>query len=169
MLTYETIRRFVGEERTTQNLVALPDDFFAKVKDYLQHKVQIADSKEDAWELASAKRVLQDLLDIRERKLLTLALYTIRSGTEPGNMAQEEKEFFNRIIASLRDFQESRKLVIEGKQERTETLALLEDVPEFVGTDLKTYGPYKKSDITTIPEDVAKVLIQREAAKKMQV
>jgi len=169
MLTYETIRRIVGEERTTQKLVGLPEDFFAKVTEYLKNKARIADSKEDAWELASAKRALQDLLDLRERKILNLALYTIRSGTEPVNTMPEEREFFNKIIANLRDFQESRKQILEGKEERTENIALLEDVPEFVGTNLKTYGPYKKGDITTLPDDVSKVLIEKGAAKKMQI
>jgi len=169
MLTYETIRRIVGEERTAQKLVPLPSDFFTKVKEYLQHKAQITGSKEDAWELASAKRVLQDLLDMRERKILTLALYSTRSGTEPENMLQEERDFFNRIVASLREFQDERKRVLEGREERMENVAILEDVPEFVGTDLKTYGPFKRGDVTTLPEYVVRVLVEKNAAKKMQI
>jgi len=169
MLTYETIRRIVGEERTTQKLVGLPNDFFAKVTEYLKNKAKIADSKEDAWELASAKRALQDLLDMRERKLMNLALYSIRSGTEPENMMQEERDFFIKTVENLRNFQDSRKQILEGKEERTDNIAMLEDVPEFVGTNLKTYGPFKKGDITTLSEDVTKVLIEKGAAKKMQI
>ena len=169
MLTYETIRRIVGEDRTMQKLVALPDDFFSKVREYLKRKAQISGSKEDAWELASAKRALQDLLDVREKKILNLALYSIRSGTEPENMMPEERDFFTKVMANIRDFQESRKQVLEGKEERTNNIAVLEDVPEFVGTDLKTYGPFKQGDITTLPEDVSKVLIERGTAKSMKI
>ncbi len=169
MLTYEAIRRIVGEERTTQKLVALPDDFFNRIKEYLSHKAKIADTKEDAWELASAKRVLQDLLDMRERKILNLAVYSLRSGTEPENMTPEEKELFNAVSTNIKEFQEKRKLVLEGREERTENIALLEDVPEFMGTNLKKYGPFKKGEIVTLPEDVSKVLEEKGAAKRMKI
>jgi len=169
MLTYEAIRKIVVEERASQKLVALPDDFFSKVNEYLKRKQQIADTKEDSWELASAKRVLQDLLEIRERKILNLALYSIRSGTDPKNMIPEEREFFEKISAHMKEFQSSKKGLIEGRTEKTESLAFLEDVPAFVGTDMQTYGPFKKGDVATLPESAAKILVDKNAARLMRI
>lgn len=31
-------------------------------------------------------------------------------------------------------------------------VTILKDIPSFVGIDRKTYGPFKKGDVTIIPE-----------------
>ncbi len=168
MLTYETLRKIFTEERSTNKLVKLPENFFKDVKDYLDKKSKLQ-SKEDKWELDSAKGTLEDLLEIRERKILTLAMYSARSGIVPENLTPEEKNFFDNIIKIIKDFQKQRKKALEEKPEKMVAIAVLEDIPEFVGTDLKSYGPFKKGDIATIPEDSAKLFVQKGMAKEINI
>ena len=169
MLTYEVIRRIMTDEKNATKLTALPEDFFKKAKAYLDNKAQISGSKEDAWELDSAKRLLQDLLEIRERKVITLALFFVRSGVTSENMTPEEEVFFDSIVNNIKQFQAERKKVLEGEPEKRGFVAVLEDVPSFVGTDLKNYGPFKKGDVATLPEDNAKLLLEKNLARRIEV
>lgn len=167
MLTYETIRRIVTDEKNATKLTPLPEDFFKKAKAYLDNKAKISDSKEDTWELESVKRLLQDLFEIRERKVMTLALYFVRSGVTSEHMIPEEKKFFDSVVSNIKQFQVERKGVLEGEQEKKELVAVLEDIPGFVGTNMKNYGPFKKGDVITLPEDNVRLLIEKNLARKI--
>ncbi len=169
MLTYETISRIVAQERESKILVNLPEEFFEDAKLYIENKSKVSGGKEDAWELDNAKRMLQDLMEIRERKILTLSLHFVRSGVSPNNMVREEVDFFNSVVAALKKFQVEKKLMIDGKPENRWTVAMLADVPEFLDTKLRKHGPYSKGDIATVPEEHAKLLVEKGMARKLEI
>jgi DNA replication factor GINS len=163
------MRKIVTEEKNTTNLVSLPDNFFKDVKVYLTRKTELSVDKEDKWELESARRLLQDLFEIRERKILNLALYYVRSGVMPENMVHEEREFFNIVVSQIKDFQAKRKEMFEKEVVKKDVVAILDILPEFVGSDLKNYGPFKQGDIVTLPKDNANLLIEKGVAKRIEV
>jgi len=167
MLTYEAIRKLAMEEKAASKLNKLPEDFFEKVKLYLHKKEKIAGNKEDRWELDSAKRWLQDLLSIREQKLLMIASAFVSSGVMPGEFTSEEKEFFDGLVEHIKEFRARKKEVLEGEKEDLEAVALLQEVPKFVGVNMRNYGPFKKGDVANIPEGNAKLLVEKHAAKKI--
>jgi len=41
---------------------------------------------------------------------------------------------------------------------------ILQDVPSFVGVDMKIYGPYKAEDVVLLPEQNVEALIKRGVA-----
>ena len=151
------------DEKNNNKLTELPDNFFQQVMKYLENKSKIK-GKEESWEFEPAKRLLQDILEIRERKLSSLALYHVRSGILPGKLMPEEQVFFDEIVKSTKAFQETMKEVLMGSSPKMKVVALLEDTPEFVCIDMKNYGPFKKGDITTIPEENAKLLLEKGIA-----
>ncbi len=167
MLTYEALRKMMADEKKAKKLLDLPEDFFHEAKAYLENKAKFAKDKEDAWELDSSRRALQDLLEIREGKLLNVALFNVRSGESPGSITREEKEFFDRVVAEIRSFQEKQKGIFEGRKEPMKTVAFLDDLPRFVGTDMKNYGPFQKGDVATIPEANAGLLTGKGIAKQV--
>ncbi len=169
MLTYDTLSRIVEQERNAKTLTRLPDEFFEDAKLYIESKSKVSGGKEDAWELDNAKRLLQDLLEIRERKVLTLALHFVRSGVSPNNMVGEELEFFNSVVSALKDFQSRKRLMVDGKPESRWLLAMLADVPEFLDLKLRKYGPYRQGDIATVPEENARLLVESGKAKRMEI
>ena len=156
------------DEKAAPKLTKLPQDFFESVRVYLEKKEKIAQSKEDRWELESARRWLQDLLDMRERKLLMIAPAFVKSGIMPGDVTNEEKEFFDRLIEQIKEFHSRKKEMLEGQKEKLATIALLQDIPEFIGVDMHNYGPYKTGDVANIPESNARVLIEKQAAKTIK-
>jgi len=42
-----------------------------------------------------------------------------------------------------------------------ERVRVLDDVPEFMGVDLESYGPFEEGDVVTVPEDNADVLVEQ--------
>lgn len=169
MLTYEAISRIVAQERETKTLVKLPEEFFEDAKLYIEGKSKVSGGKEDTWELDNAKRLLQDLLEIRERKILTLSLYFVRSGVSPNNMVEEEVGFFDSVVAALKEFQTKKKLMVDGKPESRWVIATLADIPEFLDVKLRKYGPYNKGDVATVPEEHARLLVEKGMARKLDV
>ncbi len=167
MLTYETLRRMMTDEKNSKKLLNLPENFFEEVKVYLENKAKFADTKEDVWELDSSRRTLEDLFEIREGKLIELALFHVRSGINPGSLTREEKEFFDNIVNRIKEFQGRRREMFEGKKEKMQAVAFLESLPQFVGVDMKNYGPFERGDMATIPEANAKLLVERGIVKQI--
>ena len=165
MLTFETLSRIAREEKASANLTKLPEGFFGAAASYLSKKGQASEGKEDAWELDNARMVLGDLEKAREKKLFLAALNFADTGVEPQNMAPEEREFFEGAVSLVATFRSGKK---RSEAESSHGLIFLEDVPQFVGTDLKEYGPFKGGDEAELPEDLSRVLVERGAARPKQ-
>lgn len=156
MLTYERLRSVTEEERTSTGLVSLPPDFFSQAAAYVKSKEKLAN---DSWELDAAKRLFSDLKEIRERKLLTSALYAVRAGVALVNVTPEEQPFVDALIKVIRDFHESKPQGIE----------FLQDVPAFVGLDLKPLGPFKKGEKIKLPSELMALLVKKKAARTIDL
>ncbi|MFB6204239.1 MAG: hypothetical protein ABEJ75_01200 [Candidatus Nanohaloarchaea archaeon] len=48
-----------------------------------------------------------------------------------------------------------------------EVVKIVTEVPEFMGTDLETYGPFDEGDRAEIPEENAEILVNRGNAEKL--
>ncbi len=167
MITYDAIRKVMMDERNSTKLTELPENFFAEVMAYLESKAKLRQNKEDAWEFESAKRLVQDILEIREKKVVNLALYHVRSGISPGKLTNEEKELFDSVVESAKTFQKRMKETLSGRREKLVLIAMLDDVPEFMGTDMKSHGPFKKGDMVTLPEETAEFLISKGLGQRV--
>ncbi|HJW97110.1 MAG TPA: hypothetical protein VJ485_03020 [archaeon] len=165
MLTFETLSRIAREEKSSAGLTKLPEDFFEAVGNYLSKKSRASEGKDDAWELENAKMVLGDIMKVRERKIMASALAFMDSGMEPLNLDPQEKAFFDQAASMIMQFRSDKRKFLEPGQERKSMVTFVEDVPEFVGTDLKNYGPFGKGDIANLPEDVALLLAEKGAAR----
>ncbi len=171
-ITFEFIRKIQREEMTEPKLSKIPEDFYQKAKNYLEQKKKIAEKKEDklaSRELKNVERLLEDIFNRRETKMLNHALITVRTDIPAQNLIGDEKEFFESAVNMLRT-QRERVLNLLFKKTKLKQdfkkIKFNEDVEEFVGIDLKKYGPFKKGDITDIPNDNANLLIKMNKAKR---
>jgi len=163
MLTYESIRKIIDEEKASPNLTKIPEDFFTQAKAYLTKKSTV---DKDDWRLESAKRRMQDIVDVREKKIVNLALYSARSGVKSDNLTVDEQEFFNKLLDLIKSFRESVESVIQTKED---LVAFKQDFEEFVGIDMKNYGPYKAGDVATMPKQNAELLVNKGIAEKIEM
>ena len=170
-ITFEFIRKIQREEMSEPKLSKIPEDFYQKAKNYLEQKKKIAEKKEDkltSREIKNVERLLEDIFNRRETKMLNHALITVRTNLPPQNLIEDEKEFFESTVNMLRT-QRERVLSLLFKKTKlkqdTEKIEFKNDVEEFVGIDLNKYGPFKKGDVANIPKDNAKLLIKMKKAK----
>lgn len=167
MLTFETLSRIAREEKASPSLTRLPEDFFEGVSSYIYKKMQVNEGKEDAWELENAKMVLSDIMKIRERKIILSALSFADTGAEPSHITAEEKSLFDQAASMIMQFRTGRKKVLEPVHEKKSMITFIEDVPQFVGSDMGNYGPFTKGDIANLPEDVTMILVEKGAARPL--
>jgi len=171
-ITFEFIRKIQREEMSEPKLSKIPEDFYQKAKNYLEQKKVIAEKKEEKLterEIKNVERIMEDIFNRRETKMLNHALITVRTNLPPQNLIEDEKEFFESAVNMLRTQRERvLSLLFKKTKEITglEKVEFKDDVEEFVGIDLNKYGPFKKGDVANIPKDNAKLLIKMKKVKK---
>jgi DNA replication initiation complex subunit (GINS family) len=168
MITYETLRKIERDERVEKKLAQLPERFLIEVLEYLKKKEAMAREKGDRWELQTAKQRFQNIMELRERKIVNFTLSFVRSGALPENMAPEERELFDSVVKQVKDFHGKREKAMTGERASFRTVAFLQQLPRFVGIDMGYYGPYQQGDIATVPADNAMVLVEKGAAELVE-
>jgi DNA replication initiation complex subunit (GINS family) len=175
-ITYEYIRRIQREEQYEPKLSKLSDDFYDKAKKYLEQKKNLAKKKGDRSteiELENTKRVLEDIFNRRETKILNQAVFSTRTGIPPQNLTKIEEKFFRQLVDLLKYQREKTLNIFTEKTKKKEKVKIqkvkfTQDIAEFVGTDLKKYGPFKEGEEAEIPLENAKLMIKLENAKKVE-
>jgi DNA replication factor GINS len=164
MITFETLRKILQEETDNKKLSQLPENFFEEVREYLGNKEELSRER-GKYEFQTARMRFSSIVEARERKLLGFALSYARSGAFPEHMLPEERELVEKVAALIRDFRERRDSRMSKKSQAFSVVAFIEELPQFVGIDLSIYGPYRKGDIASIPEENARLLAEKGAAE----
>ncbi len=170
-ITFEYIREAQRAEQKSQQLNKLPEDFFEKVKEYIRQKRENAKKNEDALlEIKNIERIVEDIYNRRESKIVSLAVLSVRTGLIPANMLVHEEELFEQITRALRKSRIFLDSLMEKplrKQAEYIRVEFLDDIEEFIGIDLKKFGPYNKGDKALIPKDNADLFVKAGKAKKV--
>lgn len=172
-ITFDLIRRIQREEQRSPKLSKIPENFYDAAMSYINQKKNIGEKEDrkNILEVKSIERLIEDIFDRRERKIVTAAVNSARTNIQPENMIEEEKDFFDLVAASIRQRRELklRTMFVVEKGEKDGLLVFKDDVPEFVGSDMKNYGPFKKGDIAKLPEENAKILVERGVVEQFKV
>ena len=84
-------------------------------------------------------------------------------------MARQEKDTFKKIFRILEDYAALSDSLFGEKEKRESelvTVAILKDVPTFVGTDMKEYGPFSEGQKVDLPTKIARMFISRKIAEE---
>ena len=175
-ITFEYIRKVQREEQYEVKLSKIPDDFYEKTKKYLEQKQKLAKKKGDRlseMELINIQRILEDVYNRRETKILNKAILAIRTGIPVENLTKNEEKFFRQLVELLR-FHRQKTLNIltkktkEKKEPKLEKLKFTQDIPAFMGPDLKKYGPFKLGEEGEIPIENAELMVKTGNAQKVE-
>lgn len=243
VITYETLFEMLRLEKNREELQKLEPSFFNDVHSYLNDKrnmfesqqsqsmLFVADEKEmTRLELENLKKILKDLYDRREKKIVRIALNKARTGlsvVNTSNMLPSEKMMFNTINNTLHEFRKNilfklacgdipdidslPKQVLsklnctsesdllssdsvsqdeddtgglhfktpeEPKELKTnqnlsnstadlKKVRFLTPIGEIVGPDLKIYGPYDEGSAISLPDTLARVLVEKKQAEEI--
>jgi DNA replication initiation complex subunit (GINS family) len=194
IITYETVRNAHRAEKE-EELQKLPDGFFESVRNWFKVKEKLKDTT-SLLEVENAKKLLEDVINRRQKKIVLAALSTMRGQLPPSGLNDEERKFFDDIVNTLKSFkndmnekfrsfddiaeekvEEAKKSIEEMKPVEVENIVVrpngkilvkvLIDLPKFSGVDMQSYGPLRTGDIITLPDEVAKLLITRKAAENI--
>ena len=119
-ITYETLFDLLMRERNRDELQELPGTFFTDVVDYILEKRKILDDNQSQSELFSdverektekqlqnIKRILNELYDRREKKIIHLALNKSRTQSniiDTSTLLKEEKELYDFLVYVLNKY-----------------------------------------------------------------
>ncbi|MEM2130240.1 MAG: hypothetical protein QXZ70_06550 [Candidatus Bathyarchaeia archaeon] len=122
----------------------------------------------------NVKRMAEELVRLRYEKMVR----TISMGEliPTSTISEEEETIYKNISAQIDSFQTFVKNLLLGRiQQETKkpsfgqvVVRFLQEIPEIVGADMKTYGPFKPEDVASIPKENAKALIKRGIAMEVE-
>jgi DNA replication initiation complex subunit (GINS family) len=199
IITYESLYELLRNEKYKQEIQPLEKDFYEKVVRYLRDKKaaleahKMKDSifapesvKRTKRQLENVQKILKDLYDRREGKIIQLAMMHSRTGERVEDKSiflPEELKLYGETKANLDYFRsnivdkilngEKPKLEDKPKSIKTEeeapqqslTIRFIEAVPKFMAEDLNEYGPYEPEQVSRMPYKSAQVLIKRKRAE----
>ena len=197
-ITLETLYDFLRKEKKAEDLQQLEETFYFDVITYLREKKAMLEMKEESdnifasgekeklqYELRSIKRILKQLYEKREKKIIDIALNRSRTGSDiidTSTMIKEEKKFYEYLLdhldnyrrgvlmqlfkGELPDLSGEREDIVIKKEPiiRSETsdstkIRFIHPTPSFVWKDMKEYGPYEPGDEIQIFPEVAALLM----------
>ncbi|HLD96945.1 MAG TPA: hypothetical protein VI934_01230 [Candidatus Nanoarchaeia archaeon] len=115
-LTYEALFDLVVREKGRDDLQSLHPNFFEELVNYLGEKRSMmnllsAEEKEKAArQLQNINRLIKELYERREKKILSFALARSRAGADivdTSVLLAEEKSFFERMVSQMDLFRDS--------------------------------------------------------------
>ena len=175
---YNELYKAWKSEITSAETQPLPEDFYQRAEAYIvgmeQEDASIDEHTVKGRLLLKEKeivnRLLRELKEVRLRKFLALAQNG--EAITDANLTEEERKLAKGLTQSVEDFSrdETRpKLSVSEEKVELSVLRFLQDIPEIVGTDLRIYGPYKKEDVGSLPNQNAIALVKQGMAKEIEV
>jgi len=176
----EELARVYREEKTSRELVEIPDDFYQSVGQYIS-RLNLELNRSDSIkrellleELRSVVFMVQEIHFTRILKAMSMAV----QGQIPAPLIERERYAFSEIKQSLeRLHSEMVQPAISGKVEVAAPLnitnalsIMLSDFGErIVGADLRSYGPFFKGEIVSLPSANADMMVRHGLARKIAV
>ncbi|MFX1580988.1 MAG: hypothetical protein ACFFCJ_01955 [Promethearchaeota archaeon] len=165
-------------EREAPDLLPLRDSFLQSIRDYVEQVLEQSKDKNTSelqhqifeTELTNLRFMMKNLLRMRVDKILdSLVAQTL----DYDLLTRTERRFADQISRNLRsvlmaaddlfaplDINATSKLVL---------IRFIEEHPQLVGVDLKTYGPFKADDLAALPAENARLIIRKNQAEPIDI
>lgn len=176
-ITYETFRKFQKKEKNNEKLQDLPGDFFRSCVRWLNRKEEEFEENRDSTllhEIDNVKNIVKDIFNRRRKKVLLLALHSVRSKKVSENLLPEEEKFFENIVNELKELERDLlERVLEGEEPGTEggkdRGEAIERTPEENEEAGETEEPAEGRKETEESEVEVKSLDERDGERDVQV
>ncbi len=209
VITFETIYEILRREKSKDDIQKLDDSFFGDVVKYLNEKKDFkldSSKKNDLFssftgddvvvQIQNTKKILKELYDRRERKIIEMALNKARTNSNlisTNSLLGHEKILFESVVSILltyrnnvlfsllsgenpagfsvrfADANKESEFVSSHASAKSvgKLIRFLESVDAFVGSELEEYGPFNANDRAYIPPEIARILIENGKAVEL--
>ena len=175
-LSYERLTTIYRLEKESGSLTRLEPDFYGKLEEFIQEEKKRMLETFQNMDFSAYRRyeslrgLVQEIIAIRTRKVLTYA-YDLDS--EPENLVGWERELFDNVRELVLKYSNRfdsilGRLVPTEDSEKTLShvrVRILKNIPAFIGTDRKEYGPYSEGEEVELPKELADILVLRKLAE----
>lgn len=193
-LTFSDLRKIQKQEKRQEELSDLDDSFLLKVSEYLERK-QGVDEREYRNAKRVLDKIIglrQDKI-VKNAKISVKS--DVKSSKL--NLLPREQEFYREVKDKFNSFSDKIDEVVEQDpsdveemeteeiepepepepedvdesrdvEDGYELVKIVSDVPEFMGTDLESYGPFDEGEEVELPEENADILVNRGSAEKVE-
>ena len=198
LITNEKLYEVLRKEKARSELQDLESNFYNTVKAYIKEKKAIIESQKEKQsifskietentkkQLETSKKILNELFEKREQKIVQLALLCSRTNPEDKSidtLIENEREFYQNLLEILNQNRDSCLIsLIEPEKEvktkdinttqikqQNKLLRIISPIPKFIGLDLKTYGPFDSEEVANLPLKIAEVLINNNRAEEIK-
>ena len=170
------------KEKENRELQVLSRDFYSRLTDYvrsLKEESRMLDRKALKArlmhrEFENVKKLVRELVKLRYKKTLK---ETVAGKVVAGDVLTMEEERLHKAVlplaesykAFLKDILRGRSTSVE-KEEKPKRVLLrfLQEIPAVIGSDMRTYGPFKAEDIATLPIENARIFLEKGIAVEVE-
>lgn len=183
---YDELYEVWKKEKETVEIQKLPKNFYAKIAGYVKKigeegrmlDKQTTKARLLKIEFKSAKHMVEELIRLRYDKALKRSL--AREPMPRGVLTKEEEKLYREVLPLAEAYQAFSKDILRGqlsharshieKKEKPKRIILrfVQEIPEIVGPDMKTYGPFEPEDIAILPSENARTLIKQGIAVEVE-
>lgn len=172
MISYADIQSIYRNEKNIPILQIIPEDFYSQAN-------MLAENLEGEHK-THLTNLLEEIILRRRNKIVLHALRMTDEIIEPTNINPLEESFFKNVSSEITQFKgeimktEPKRgkndVSIDEPKEEAELVSvrIIKPIPEIVGSDAKSYGPFKTDDIVKIPRENADILVKHEAAVEIE-
>lgn len=194
-LTFSELRKTQKQEKRQEELSELGDNFILRVSNYLEMKKDVDDREYKSAKRVFDKII--GLRQEKIVKKAKYAVKSDSGGGSELALLPREKELFLDLKKVFQNFNENVEKMVNGEEsieapdieleeeveddpepependieepeEGYNIVKIISDVPEFMGTDLESYGPFEEGEEVEIPEDNAEILLNRGNAEEIE-
>lgn len=180
---YEDLYELLRNEKFSTDLQDMSLENLKKIRSYFNERNNKLNESESSnmfsshnklkiqGEIDNATRIVNDLINIRERKIINRAIFTSRSNEnieDTSNMIEIEKKLYDFLNVELKKFRKSYLYEIENRKvndKKHKKYVVLEDIP-LLSDGINEYGPYEKNDFIELPSNIANILINESKIKE---
>lgn len=177
MNVYNEVYEVWRQGKGSKELQRLPNGFYGRLASYVKRvrgEGRMLDKESVkarllSGELKNVEKMTTELVHTRLRKILDKLRSSER--VPKGALTPEERKLCEEVLSLSDSFEGFLRGVLQGRLISAEENAsgcrvvrFLSDIPAFVGVDMKTYGPFKKGDVASLPTENVRILVDRGAA-----
>jgi DNA replication initiation complex subunit (GINS family) len=191
-INYKTLRRLQQGEQTSATLTKIATDFYQNLSVFIQNIERSVEQEKNPIklklftdEMINTKKIANSIYELREKKIVQAALATARGATpDLKNLLEIERKLYTALVDQIIA---SKKMIFEQQTDHPQPSAMkqtipekpqavsntnpivrvIEDTPEFIGTDEKTYS-LRKEDVLSLPQDMATPLLKKGVVKQVK-
>jgi DNA replication initiation complex subunit (GINS family) len=185
-INYKSLRRIQQAEQASSALTKIHGEFYQDLSSYLKNLEQTVENEKSPQklklfsdEISNTKKIANSIYEFREKKIVQAALATARGATpDLGHLLDVEKKLYDTLVEQI---MLSRKEIFEAVPHQPHQhkqvafkppltppkesninpiVCVVEDTPEFVGTDMKTYS-LRKEDVLSLPKEMSAPLLKK--------